>query len=113
MKIIRNRYLPFGDKFAAINLFGALFVKPWARLDNQLINHERIHTAQMRELLYVFFYIIYVFEWLCRFIVAKGRVYASYRAISFEQEAYDNASNLGYLTNRPAYAQWRTRKRKL
>ena len=58
MKVIRNKYVPFGRHYAAINLFGVVFAK--CRLSRQELNHEYIHTLQQRELLFVGFYIIYI-----------------------------------------------------
>ncbi len=101
MKIVRTSILPFHG-FSAINLLGILFVHNGVYLSNELINHERIHTAQQRELLYVFFYIIYIIEWLVR-LTMRGN---AYRNISFEREAYANQRNLNYLKERPLYA-WR------
>ncbi len=66
MKIIRNNLLPVGRQYAAINLFGMLLIKHGVRVTPELINHERIHSAQMRELLYLPFYIAYLAEWKFR-----------------------------------------------
>ena len=101
MKIVRTSILPFHG-FSAINLLGILFVHHGVYLSNELINHERIHTAQQRELLFVFFYIIYIREWLVR-LPMRGN---AYRNISFEREAYSNQRNLGYLKSRQLFA-WR------
>lgn len=107
MKIIRNRFLPVGRGFSAINLFGVLFVKPYVSISPRLLNHERIHTFQQRELLFVGFYLAYVAEWLVRLVIAKGNNYKAYAAISFEREAYANEKNLDYLKTRRPFAQWR------
>lgn len=105
MKIIYNRWLPFRG-FLAINLFGILFVRGSADdITPRLINHERIHTAQMRELGFVPFYILYILEWLFR-LLKKGN---AYRNISFEREAYANDGNLDYLGSRRKLAMWRQR----
>lgn len=106
MKVIRNSILPIGTRYGAINLFGVLFAKYSMPLTPEVMNHERIHTAQMRELLFIPFYIIYVFEWLWRLIENRGDTHAAYHAISFEREAYRHASNPGYLTQRRPYSQW-------
>ena len=98
MKIIRNKYIPFKG-FRAINLFGILFVRGNARIDDITLNHEKIHTAQIKELWYVFFYLWYVTEWLIRLFM-KGN---AYRNISFEREAYDNQYDLNYLKNRKRF----------
>lgn len=103
MKVILNKWIPFKG-FKCINLFGILFVREdCSKMDRYDLNHEAIHTRQMKELAYIFFYIIYVLEWLVR-LFRPGN---AYRNISFEQEAYKNESNLEYLDNRKFWAMWR------
>lgn len=102
MKVIENTLIPFKG-FKAINLFGVIFVKKGTVLDSRDLNHEAIHTAQMKELGYVFFYILYVLEWLLRLCKGKN----AYRNLSFEREAYENERNWGYLSHRKPFAQWR------
>ena len=59
MKIIRNKCIPFKG-FRAINLFGVLFVRGNARISERTLRHEAIHTAQMKEMLYIgFLYLVY------------------------------------------------------
>lgn len=99
MFIIRNKYIPF-RRFNAINILGVLFARPEAEFDERLINHERIHTRQMVEMLVVGFYLWYVIEWLIR-LTMKGN---AYRNISFEREAYGNEGNLNYLKTRKFFA---------
>ena len=99
MKIIRNNIIPFKG-FTAINLFGVLFVRGHANIDAKTINHEEIHTAQIKEMLYIFFYIWYFIEWIIR-LFCKGN---AYRNISFEQESYSNESETSYLINRKKYS---------
>ena len=101
VKIVRSRILPFKG-FSAINLLGVIFVHPGVYLSNELINHERIHTAQQREMLYVFFYLAYFFEWMVR-LPMRGNAYSN---ISFEREAYAHQKDPGYLRRRRLYA-WR------
>ena len=100
MKIIRNKYIPF-QGFKAINLFGILFVRGNARIDERTIRHEAIHTAQMKEMLYIFFYLWYVVEWLIRLFM-KGN---AYRNISFEREAYKHQNELDYANLRNRF-EW-------
>lgn len=107
MLIIRNRAIPFGKSYGAINLFGILFVKRGMRLTPETLNHEKIHTAQMLELLFVPFYLIYVAEWLMRLVGTRGRGFDAYCRISFEREAYRHQSDNQYLLRRRHYAQWR------
>lgn len=99
MKIIRNKFIPFPG-YKAINLFGILFVSGNATIDERTLRHESIHTAQMREMLYVFFYLWYVVEWIVRLFM-KGN---SYRNISFEKEAYGNEDSRLYLDSRRPFA---------
>lgn len=103
MKIVYNNIIPFKG-FLAINLFGVLFVRGAEHDINDIVlNHERIHTAQMKELGYILFYIIYLLEWIVR-LFKKGN---AYRNISFEREAYENEKDLDYLSARPIWAMWR------
>ena len=106
MKIIYNKFIPFKG-FLAVNIFGVLFVRGTERnISDVVLNHERIHTAQMKELWYLPFYIIYLLEWVVRLFM-KGN---AYRNLSFEREAYDNETNLDYLATRRRWAMWRKRK---
>lgn len=107
MKVIRNSLIPVGKGFGAINLFGVLFAKHDMPLTPEVMNHEMIHTAQMRELLYIPFYLIYLAEWLIRLVQYKGMIYDAYYHISFEKEAYINGDDLSYLKSRPRFAQWK------
>lgn len=113
MKIIRNKYIPFPG-YKAINLFGVLFVKNNAKIDDVTINHEAIHSRQFVELMVLFavatffirwwlpvfapfaFYVWYIVEWLIR-LLKKGN---AYRNISFEREAYANQGDFSYLKGR-------------
>lgn len=117
MKIVKNKYLP-PKGFAAINLFGALFVrKEFIPLSDKTINHERIHTEQGKELLWVFFYLWYIIERFIKFVplfvvaivkLRMSRIKAAYKLayynISFEREAYAHADNLDYLRDRKRYS---------
>ena len=102
MKIIYNNIIPF-KVFAAINLFGLLFVRKGVVVTERLLNHERIHTAQMKELLYVGFYVWYFIEWLIE-LFHYGTT--AYHTNTFEREAHANDDNLTYLTNRPFWGFW-------
>lgn len=103
MRIIRNSYIPFRG-FTAMNLFGVLFVRrEAAELAQETLNHEKIHSAQMREMLYIPFYICYLLEWLLRLLLPGN----AYRNISFEQEAYKYQNDLSYLSRRGRFAWFR------
>lgn len=107
MKIIRNSLLPVGEKLGAINLFGILFVKKGVVITTQLLNHEKIHSQQMKELLYLPFYLLYIIEWLIKLFFYKGNSFKAYSNISFEKEAYTNADAVDYIKNRRRFAQWK------
>ena len=102
--IIYNKVLPFGH-YKLINIFGLIFTKS-KNISEIDINHEKIHTAQMKELLYIFFYIWYIIEFIMRFLFTFSWK-AAYLNMLFEQEAYDNQKDLNYLTKRKHYA-WLT-----
>ena len=100
MKVIYNNIIPFRG-FTAINLFGFIFArKECEPLSKQTLNHEAIHTEQMKELLYVGFYLWYVVEWLVKLCIYGKE---AYRNVSFEREAYQYAGYEGYLSIRKPY----------
>lgn len=66
------------------------------------INHEMIHWKQQAEMLFLFFYLWYGFEWLVRRIKSKE----AYYKISFEKEAYSNDNDDSYLLTRKHFS-WR------
>lgn len=103
MKIIRNNIIPFKG-FAVINLFGILFVRKDAVITEQTLLHEEIHTAQMKELLYVGFYILYVCYWIVNLFRCKFNSHAAYRSICFETEARVYSSYKNYLKYRQKFA---------
>ena len=109
MKIIRNKYLPIGKNFWAINILGIVFTK--GKLSRISENHEYIHTLQQREMLFVFFYLWYIVEWIFRWIQFRDREKGYYH-ISFEQEAYCNQRNLLYTQQRTFFAWTKFLKRK-
>ena len=95
MKIIVNKILP-PKGFLAINLFGIILSK------RELTSIERNHeaTAQMKELLYIGFYVWYAIEWVFNLFKYGNRMVA-YRNISFERETYKY--QLTYLNSRKHY----------
>lgn len=108
MKIIRNNFIPFPG-FKAINLFGILFVRGNAAISQEVINHESIHTAQMKEMLYIPFYLWYCIEYVYRMFwyakkSNKPKAKDPYHALSFEREAYQNENTPDYLEHRSFWA---------
>lgn len=98
--IIKSRLIP---RRFCVNIFGTLWARDTSWIDHDIINHERIHTAQQRELLFIPFYILYFIEWIVRLLQYRNW-YKAYRNISFEREAYTNGNNHQYLKNRHLYS---------
>lgn len=98
--IIKSRLIPKGF---CVNLFGTFWARDPSWIDKYVINHEKIHTAQQRELLFVPFYIIYLIEWCVKCLKYRNRKEAYYN-ISFEREAYRHGNDLTYLPNRKHYS---------
>lgn len=106
MKIIYNKFIPFKG-FFAINLFGTLFVRKNEdgtnpKIPLNTLTHERIHTEQMKELGYIFFYIWYFIEWVIEVLLPPFDT--AYVDISFEEEANNNETNPDYPNTRKRYS---------
>lgn len=99
MFVIVTKYLiPKG--FAGLALFPFIFLKEKKHVHNVvMIQHEKIHIRQQIELLIVPFYVWYFVEFLFRYLQHKNKELA-YRNISFEREAYQNESKIGFLEHR-------------
>ena len=78
----------------AMALFPFILMPKATVVDDELINHERIHLRQQLELLVIPFYVWYLIA-----LWRKG-----YYGISFEREAHLNDSDLGYLKRRRPYS---------
>lgn len=104
-RVIFNRYIPFKG-FLMVNLFGVLFARVHnkGKITEIDLNHERIHTAQMKEMLFIGFYIYYLIEWVYLYLVYRDSKWA-YRNICFEKEAFKYQDNLDYLTKRNRF-EW-------
>lgn len=110
MKVVYSKYIP-PKNFTAINIFGFIFIRNEYKdilaknifLQQQLLNHEAIHTRQMKETLYIFFYLWYGLEWLIRWIAYGFNSTKAYKNLLFEREAYMNDHNFGYLELRLKY----------
>lgn len=102
MKIVYNNIIPFNG-FKAVNLFGILFVRKDAELSEEGLNHERIHTEQIKELLYIGFYLWYLIEVFVRRFQCDNW-HTAYHNISLEREAYEMQGIPDYLDSRPRFA---------
>lgn len=109
-KLIYNKIIPFKG-FVAINLFGLIFVRKEkkAYIENNyyaksvLLNHEFIHTAQYKELLYIFYLPLYILNYIINLLVYFNFDKA-YKNICFEREAYKYQHDDNYLKQRGCYS---------
>lgn len=103
--IFYNKLFPIKG-FKAMNLFGLLLIRKDQRafMSAKDYNHEQIHTAQYRELGYLFFLPIYIIEWLIKLCYYRFHAHRAYRAVSFEREAYLHEREKEYLAQRKHYS---------
>lgn len=105
MKVIYNKYFPFGSFFAT-NLFGIIFCRSdKGRMSEVDKNHEYIHTLQQREMLFLGFTLWYSIEWLWRYAKCRNGMKA-YHDLYFEREAYKMERDLTYCHHRQHFAWW-------
>ena len=101
--ILISKYL-IPKNYTGLAIYPFIFLKNKTLSNNWLlINHERIHLKQQLELLWVFFFIWYAFEFLFHLIRLRNWNEA-YKSISFEKEAYKNEGNPNYLKDRNFWA---------
>lgn len=97
---ISKFWVPNG--YVGIALYPFIFLKDKKYETARIVNHERIHLEQQKELLIIFFYIWYGIEYLWGYYKLRDWNQA-YRNISFEREAYGNENNLLYLKSRKRF----------
>jgi|LauGreDrversion4_2_1035121.scaffolds.fasta_scaffold02896_23 hypothetical protein len=78
----------------AMALFPFILMPKSTIVDDELLNHERIHLRQQLELLVIPFYVWYLIE-----LKRKG-----YYGVCFEREAYLNDGDMRYLKKRKPYS---------
>ena len=98
-----SKYL-IPKNYTGLAIYPFIFLKNKSLSDNWvLINHERIHLKQQLELLWVFFCLWYILEFLFRFVQLRNWNDA-YKNISFEKESYENEGNPNYLNERKTWS---------
>ena len=99
--IIQNsnipKYLSIFINIYAITLYP--FIISRGEMDDVVLNHEKIHLAQQKELWLIGFYLLYVYYWLRNKLTGMDSR-AAYINIPFEIEAYQNEENKYYLITR-------------
>lgn len=128
MIVFKNKFIPFGD-YTLMNIYGILLFSKLDSIPDVQLNHEKIHSRQILEcaivtslILLIFillfniscwwfiasastFYIWYGLEYLIiRIFGKKDSQVDRYYEVSFEEEAYNNDSNLDYLNNRKLFS---------
>ena len=98
------------SKVTPINVWANSFAFwVWCRgeMSDRTKRHETIHFMQYKELFFIGFILIYIFDYLyAALIKKKGFTRDAYLAIRFEQEAYLNDVYEDYLERRKKY-RWR------
>ena len=87
-----------------MNVCGWLFVRNGIKITDRLLNHEEIHTAQMKEDGYIWFYLSYLFFWI-RNLFFFGFNHDAYRNIPYEREAFDWSMSSGWVIQAVAWPQ--------
>jgi len=89
-----------GNFARAITLYPFVLVRSKSDLEDPLlVNHEKIHLRQQRELLVLPFYSWYLVEYVVGRLKGLSH-YRAYRQISFEREAFANERDADYLKKR-------------
>lgn len=111
LKLIYNKYIPFVG-FYAMMFFGNLLRRDTYKnnsVPDITMNHEGIHVCQAEDFCkgffgYIIFYILYFIEYCIKIIISVFIKADPYYSISFEQEAYNNQTNLDYQDVRKRFA---------
>lgn len=119
-KIFVNKLIPFPG-YIAMAFFNMIFWREeydyYLADDNKksyvdkVVNHEGIHTCQMRDFCKwlpiggIIFYIMYLLEWLLRLFVNGPK--KAYSMLSFEQEAKLNENNMKYQSQRGKFDNYK------
>ncbi len=103
--IIKNSKIPellsIFISINAITLWPFIIFK--GEVNDEVVRHERIHIMQQRELLVIFFYLLYVVFWIFNLVKYRNS-YLAYANLPFEREAYANDHDEFYILNRKTFA---------
>lgn len=103
MKIVYCKHIPFSG-YICMMICGLLIVRKEYKssLNERIINHERIHFEQQKEMLFLGFFLWYAVEWLIRLLLYFDAKKA-YRNLLFEKEARKYEGDLEYIKNREPF----------
>jgi len=97
---VNNKIVPNGYSGICLWPFG-IYVSDEAHANNKrTIRHENTHWEQQKELLGIFFYVLYAVEWILKFFRYGTK---SYRNLAAEREAYTFQDDKSYLVYRTRY----------
>lgn len=84
----------------AMALFPLVLIDSEKNRHNQiLLNHEKIHLRQQKELLILPFYVLYLLNYFVNLLIYRNHRKA-YFNICFEREAYRHEADMGFLKAR-------------
>ena len=94
--------------YSAMCIWPFLLVKQDVDLEKNpgILIHEGIHARQQQEMLWLFFFLWYILEYLLR-LMQYHKHRQAYHAISFEKEAFENERVPDYLAGRRPLAWMR------
>ena len=109
------------SSFKAITLFGTIYTKKQAvvdeinrsdEIDSTLKSHETIHVRQAQGMhnSWCLFYLKYGWQWLMNLPLITVRSTAPYKFIPIELEAYANETDYSYCMNGAVY-EWKKFKK--
>ena len=92
------------DDAAATTIGPFIIVADEGKVDRSVLNHERIHIAQWRELWWVGFPVVFWALWLWGMVREKGDVSLAYLHNPLEREANRFMDDFAYLERRERFA---------
>jgi hypothetical protein len=95
-----------------ITLFPFILISKELKGDSVLLNHERIHLEQQKELLVIGFYVLYLLNFFINMIIYAIPGIA-YRELLFEKESRAHGQDLNYISKRKRYAWLKLPKLKI
>jgi hypothetical protein len=101
MNIKVSKIVPSGYAGICLWPFGIYVSKPEYLTRWQLINHESIHWEQQKELIGIFFYLLYGLEWCIKSLILWKN---AYKHLAAEIEANMHEDEMFYLDDRKRYA---------
>lgn len=104
LKRIYLKHFPFKG-YLALTFCPWVFIREDLKYkyDDTVDRHETTHALQQIETLWILFFLLYGLEYVCKLVLTFSHEKA-YKAISFEQEAYEHEAELFYNSVRKHYA---------